>query len=398
MIYILGINGFIARNLYLKLKQKKTYEITCLSHDELHKLSCVTSNDIVINFCGINRGKTMSEYDNGNHIFVKNMVDLLKQGNVEPYVIHVSSLMVRGFMDRKTEELPEYQQNFINSKLNGEKYLVSNYINNKLCIIRPSNIYGYDCEPYYNNILVTLVHEKIINTYKINKINKNCLRNFLSIDGLCIEIQKLIENRTFGIFNIVSNNDVTLDQLVKTIHQGNIPKEILIEEGDHSIPNNQNNEISEKQIIHMEFLEDEVRKIENKMVKYLKLSREVDIKKLNRLSQPRGDMIEISALSSNRLYMITLSDHSIRGNHYHFKQIEHFYQLKGKVMFLLIHKDDLDIVLFRIINEDTLVTVNPLIIHTLINDFYSNTCEVIVTSTQPFISDSIPDTEYINIF
>ena len=40
-----------------------------------------------------------------------------------------------------------YQKFFINSKSDGEKFLVQNYPNNKLCIIRPSNIYGFNCKP-----------------------------------------------------------------------------------------------------------------------------------------------------------------------------------------------------------------------------------------------------------
>ncbi len=393
MIYILGISSFIGRNLYLQLKRQNIHDITVLSHNEIYKLSNIVSDDTVINFCGINRGNSYNDFDDANHIFVKKIIDQFKNNNIEPYFIHISSIMIHGFVGKMTSELTEYQQNFINSKLAGEKFLIENYSNNRFCIVRPSNIYGYDCEPYYNNIMVTLVYEKILGVHKINKINKNCVRNFLSIDGLCTELEKLIKNQTSGLFDIVSNNDINLEKIIDMIYDKNKPDEIMIEDGENSIPFTENY----KRIIHNENLIDKVNLMQDQISKYIELCKKIQINKLNRLSQSRGDMVEITPMQSNRLYMITLNNHSIRGNHYHYTQIEHFYQSKGKVIFLLAHKDDLNVIFFKIIDQDMLVVVNPLIIHTLINDFMENTCEVFVTSTQAFIPDEIPDTEYKNI-
>jgi nucleoside-diphosphate-sugar epimerase len=397
MIFILGINSFIAKNFFLTLKKHKK-DVTCLNHDDLDNLSNVGNEDIFINFCGINRGKSFDEFNDVNHIFVKKIIAKLNNFNVVPYFVHLSSIMVYGFVNKNISNLPEYQQYFIDSKLKGENYLMHNYPNNKLCIIRPSNIHGYDCEPYYNNILTTLIYEKIKNNHTINKINKNCTRNFLSINGLCMEIEKIINNKRIGIYNIVSNNNISLEILINNIYHNEVPNDIIIEDGEESIPNI-NNGIQPnvaQTIIHSENLNDII-KMEEKMEKYIALCKNVIVQKLNRLSQSRGDMVEITSLDSKRLYLITLSDHSVRGNHYHYKQIEHFYQYEGKVIFLLAHKNDKDIIFFKVINKDSLVIVNPLIIHTLINDFPKNKCEIIVSSTQPYVTNDIPDTEYINI-
>lgn len=69
----------------------------------------------------------------------------------------------------------------------------------------------------------------------------------------------------------------------------------------------------------------------------------------------------------------------------------------GKVIFLLSHKDNPDIISFKILDRDDSIIIKPHIIHTLVNDFISNTCEVIILSTQAFIANQIPDTEYITI-
>ena len=62
-------------------------------------------------------------------------------------------LFTKSFENKNINALSEYQQWFITSKLNGEQYLRENYPEQSLCILRPSNIYGYDCTPYYNNLL-----------------------------------------------------------------------------------------------------------------------------------------------------------------------------------------------------------------------------------------------------
>ena len=47
--------------------------------------------------------------------------------------------------------------------------------------------------------------------------------------------------------------------------------------------------------------------------------------------------------------------------------------------------------------KDELITVNPLVIHTVCNEFLDNIPEIIISSTQEFIPDKIPDTKYINL-
>ena len=130
---------------------------------------------------------------------------------------------------------------------------------------------------------------------------------------------------------------------------------------------------------------------------YYKLQEKIDIRNLDVLEQPRGDMIEISSLISKRLYKITLNKNSVRGNHYHFNQIEEFYVNKDKVTFLLSFSDDVNVVEIIHCNKNQIITIKPEIIHTLTNDFLENIPEIIISSTQEYIKGEIPDTKYINI-
>ena len=54
-VYILGYNGFIAKNIYMKVK-KIFNNVILLTHDEIDVLKNANENDIVINCSGVNRG------------------------------------------------------------------------------------------------------------------------------------------------------------------------------------------------------------------------------------------------------------------------------------------------------------------------------------------------------
>lgn len=390
MIYLLGINSFIAKNIYILLKKNKQ-ETTVLNHENIKYLNKVKNDDILINLCGVNRADNQEVYDQANYQFVRSLLSKLE---TFPYLIHFSSLMVLGFENKSIQELSNNQKWFIQSKLKGERHLVEHYPTDKLCIIRPSNIYGYNCQPYYNNLLTTMVYEKITGQTKINKLNKNCIRNFLSIDRVCYYILDLIENPKYGIFNLISNNTISLKGLADLLYGNKLPDHITIQDGERSVNDLQNMDIVGENVIINESLETKLVELENNMKSYLNLKKNIEIVHLPELVQPRGNMVEISALNATRLYKITLNEHSVRGNHYHFKQIEEFYTNRDRVTYLFSHCDDPDIILIYQSNQNERIKVYPYIIHTLCNDFMDNIPEIIISSTQEYIPGQTPDTEY----
>jgi len=391
-IYILGENSFLAKNFYLYLK-KLHHQIFLISHNDINKLINIKDDDVIINFCGVNRSDTWEKYNEGNHLFLRT---ILKNIDTSPFFLHISSIMVHGFEKKKNENLSDTRQWFIKSKLLGENFIRNNYPENKLCIVRPTNIYGYNCIPYYNNLLSTLVYEKINKLDKINKINKNCIRNFLSVQNFTIQLHKLLKNRSSGNYNIMSSNNINLETLVDYIYD-HAPLHIEFIDGEHDIINISNDTISGINIIIKEDIDIEIKKLEENMKIYLELKGSITHNLLNKLSQPRGDMIEISALNSKRLYKITLTTHAVRGNHFHYKQTEEFFTNKGVVLYLLSHKETPEIIHIIKSVEDHLLTIPPYIIHTLTNDYVDNIPDIIISSTQEYIPDEIPDTKYVNI-
>lgn len=388
VFHLLGINSFIGKNIYIKLKKQKI-EVLCYSHSDINNLE-LSDNDYIINCCGINKGQNYEEFKNGNVDFLKKLLKKINNKNV--YLIHLSSGAVNGFKNIDVEQLNNGMKFFIKSKLEGEKYLLENYNKENLLIIRPSNIYGYNCEPYYNNILVSLVYDKIKNFEKINNLNKNCVRNFLSIEGFVNKTLELIENKFNGIYNIISSNNNSLNDIINYLYEVK-PKYIKINDDEESISNIDFN----NNIIVDENIVDKLNLLENKMLKYYKMKDNIVIEKLNELIQPRGNMIEISDLESKRLYKITLTKNSVRGNHYHEEQIEDFFVNNGFVYFILADKNDLDVIYQFKLNKNEKVKIKPYIIHTLVNDYINNEPEIMVLSTQKYIKDIVLDTEYINL-
>lgn len=395
-IFILGEHSFIAKHLYLKIKQTNKFNVILLNHHNYTHIKTAQNNDVIINFCGINRAQTEKDYQEANHFFLQKVLNNLTN---TPFFIHISSLMVYGFENKQLDELNDYQRWFINSKLNGETYLRENYKSNNMCVIRPSSIYGYDCTPYYNNLLSSLVYEKLNKLTKITNININCVRNILSVDNFIVELYDIIVNKPHGIYNIISTNEVNLKTIVNYIYDNNTPNYIHLLEGENDKFNRINTVLNDdiKNIVVKEDLSSQILKLEQEMKQFLELKQKITINKLNVLEQPRGNMIEISNLQFKRLYKITLNQHSVRGNHYHYHQIEQFYTNKDKVVYLFCGVDNINVVYFHISNENEIIIVNPYVVHTLSNDFMNNNPEIIISSTQEFIKGEIPDTKYINI-
>lgn len=385
--FILGENSFLGKEFYVRLK-KIHQEIYLINHSDIDCLVKVNDDDVLINFCGVNRSKNYEDYNDANYVFLKKILATIK---AKPYFIHVSSYMVNGFNDKEREDSNSYQQWFINSKLEGEKILKESFPTEKLCILRPTNIYGYSCTPYYNNIVTTLIHEKITQKYTVNRINRNCIRNILSIEGFCNKLCEILEKRLFGSYNIVSDNTISLEILIKCAYDIK-PDEIEYFDGAQD---EMNMNVSDNTMIVNENLSDKIKNLEYDMRSYMELKNKVVVVRPNVLSQSRGDMIEISDLNSKRLYKITLTCHAVRGNHFHYKQIEEFYTNHGHVLYILSNKDKPNIVYIVKTYKNTLLRIEPNIIHTLTNDYIDNFPEIIIGSTQQYISGKIPDTEYI---
>ena len=106
-VFIVGENSFLAKHLYVGIKTQKKYNVILLNHDNYDEVKMACDNDIIINFCGVNRANSEDEYEEANHIFLQKILTNL---NNRPFFIHISSLMVYGFKEKNINDLTNYQK------------------------------------------------------------------------------------------------------------------------------------------------------------------------------------------------------------------------------------------------------------------------------------------------
>ena len=96
IIYILGDSSFLAKNFY-KYVKKHHNDIFLINYKDVCKLKNIKNDDVLINFCGVNRANNWEDYNNGNNIFLQKILNYIKS---EPHFIHISSYMIYGFKNK----------------------------------------------------------------------------------------------------------------------------------------------------------------------------------------------------------------------------------------------------------------------------------------------------------
>lgn len=359
MIIIIGKNSFISKNLIKSIFKKSN--ILMFSHQEIHKIKDIKEEKTIFFSCGLNRG-TDEELIQGNSVFLEKCLNLLD--NVSHFIF-ISSTQIFGF---KNKELNV----FAKEKIKCENILKQKYQN--LTIIRPSNIFGLTSKPFSNSFLATIIHQTI-NNQEI-KINKNAYRDFIYINDLTNFIKKTIDQKIFGEFNLGYGNKTSFLDICLKINANPI-----IFDGNLDEPNPINFvDIGEKVNV-LDYLDE-----------YLRNYQEDKIEKNNSVEDHRGKLIECSSLNAVRNYYFTINSGFFRGNHYHQVQEEDFTVLKGEVLVILENVKTKSFSIFHL-NEGNKINVLPFVKHTFIN-VSLNTVEIICSSTQKYIPNSIPDTYF----
>lgn len=393
MIFVLGKNSFIALNLIKKLLQHQI-EVICFSHTDHINYTLIKKNDIIINCTGVNRASQKEEFWEGNFNYVKSLVDQIK--SKECFFFHFSSLLVC-----KHAQDNDPNMFFIQSKKSAEEYIQQHL--QHYFIIRPCNIFGYNCSPYYNNLLISLIHESITGVFKIKSLNENSWRYHLHVQTLVDFLFEKIQNINFHeeissssrIFNIISSEKINTKTLCSLIFKDDkVPYDFLNGDMDNIC-------FQEKEtfVTLAEDLELMITHTKKSYQFYYDLIKDCPISECRHFADDRGGMVEISDLKSERLYYISINSQVARGNHYHEAQIEEFYIANSPVLMLLRHYQK-DVVFIKFIPKNFKIKVSPFYIHTLynVNAYDLAPVECFVSSTQMYIPSSAPDTNYIDIF
>lgn len=384
MIIVLGKNSFIAKHLLIQLLSLKKV-VKAMSHKEAldSDFEFINDGDTIISCCGVNRSDTLSDYEQGNYGFIASVLDKISK---DVFIVYLSSLMI--FME--TNRMNEHYQAFVRTKLQAEE-IIKTRIESYL-IIRPCNLYGLLCKPFYNNIIVSLIHDICHGEQNIKTLNKNSYRYFMNINNFCTKLVDMILSKTIGTYNILTTVPISLQEIHQILYQNvtnNVPT-LFDGQLDQLDPIEGNNiYLDEDYAVEFNRFKQEYNDV-------LNLYMHNKLETLPVHNDVRGQMIEVSSMLSRRLYIISVYPGAIRGNHFHYEQMEEFYVLNGEITVLLRHAHSNGVVIFYLKANDRLL-VTPPYIHTFINTSFQE-CRIIVSSTQPYISNEVPDTEYVSVF
>jgi len=184
-VLITGADGFLGKNLRIKLKEKKIYNIFSFtkenSLDELYKF--IQSSDIVFHLAGENRPHEESLFEENNYKLTKKLCEYLQELKKEIPVIFSSSTQA---INKSLYGL---------SKLNAEKELInlSKISRNKISIYRFPGIFGKWSKPNYNSVVATFANN-IANDIPIKITDEKNLIELVYVDDVIEDLIKNIDN------------------------------------------------------------------------------------------------------------------------------------------------------------------------------------------------------------
>lgn len=239
-IIITGPNGFIARNIILKIKKKNN--ITLLSHKKLSfsflkKLKTVKFDlsknlipeltcDVLIHAAAITPQKKHSskEYNNTNF---KSLKQIIKKIKINKRIIFFSTsdiyknqkknFNLKENLDINIKKISPYAK----SKYKCENYLKKLDFNQhpfeKIVLRLPGIIGGDNHDNFISNLVNNILLKKKLSYFG----GKNLFNNTYHIDSLVKVIIKLVKkgtNKNFEIINIGSNKPITINKVIQLLN------------------------------------------------------------------------------------------------------------------------------------------------------------------------------------
>tara|TARA_B100001248_G_scaffold89409_1_gene65970 strand:+ start:22063 stop:23178 length:1116 start_codon:yes stop_codon:yes gene_type:complete len=302
-ILITGANGFIAKNLIIRIKE--TYvntKIECFvkGEDENSLKNKIIVSNLIIHLAGENRPKDNNDYKLNNEDLTQKICDFIGERKIP--IIFSSSTQV--------SENTDYGK----SKLKCEKILRDFSVskNNPVNIIRMPGVFGKWCKPNYNSVVATFC-SNVISSKKLKILNKNKVLELVYIDDLISHLINIMESGVtfYDIHYLENTYKITLEYLAGTIKNFSKSREnLLINKVGNGI----------ERALYATYLS--------------YLPKEEFIYNLTTQNDSRGSFTEIlKTETSGQFSFFTAKKGKKRGGHYHHTKSEKFIVVKGKATF-----------------------------------------------------------------
>lgn len=362
-ILITGSNGFIGKNLYFYLKQKKNLNIITFnrSNSKNKLLKLIKKTDIIIHTAGTNRSINKTDFKKNNEDLTK---FICKNISNNQKIIFTSSIQAT------------LKNKYGISKKNCENIIKNWSYKNKFSylILRVPNVFGKWSKPNYNSVIATYCYNLSRNK-KVKLNNPNSAIKLIYIDDLTRLITKYISIKKIkSSLNLKNYYSIKLKDIYKTIL------------GFKEIRNNLNID---------DLGNNFKKKLYSTYLSYIPLK---DINKnLKNNIDVRGSFKElIKSKKNGQMSCVIIKSKQQRGNHFHFTKIERFFPIYGKGKFLMENIIDKKkkIIEFSAKKPQMIETI-PGYAHKIVNN--SKTDTVLLIWTNEIYNKNKPDTYYYNL-
>lgn len=307
-VLVTGANGFLGKNLCLRLKELGTIEVLPITREssESELESALNQADFIFHLAGVNRPQDPKEFQTGNAVVTQSICNSLIATNKAIPIVYTSSTQA------------SLNNAYGSSKLEAEDALnaYSKACGAKVYIYRLPNIFGKWCKPNYNSAVATFCHN-IARGLPITINNPTAELKLVYVDDVVSAFIDLIQtsNLQDRFLEISPVYSTSVGSLAAQIEVFRDSRDTLVTER-----------------VGTGF----IRALYSTYVSYLptdQFSYEIP-----KHADPRGEFVEmLKTQDSGQFSFFTAHSGITRGGHYHHSKTEKFLVIRGKACFGFKH-------------------------------------------------------------
>ena len=182
-IVVTGSEGFIGRNLCLRLKEKEQYQVLGISRETTKEQASLllSQADFVFHLAGVNRPKGLDTFQNGNVDLTSYVVKTLEgHGRHVPLVLSSSTQVKQDNQYGKSKLAAEKDVKDYSKRTGAPHY-----------IYRLPNVFGKWCKPNYNSFVATFCYN-VMHGIELSIDDASAEVTLVSIDDVCESFLELL--------------------------------------------------------------------------------------------------------------------------------------------------------------------------------------------------------------
>ena len=303
-VLITGANGFVGKNLAIRLAEREDVEVVSFTRDhaieELPKL--IKDVDFVFHLAGVNRPKNDDEFKQGNTDLTVDLCAAIEDSRITIPVIYSSSIQA------------ELDNPYGESKLAAEQALLDFAVraDNPVYISRLPNVFGKWCKANYNSAVATFCYN-IAHNLPVQINDPSAVIRLVYVDDVVNRFISMMEGviTKEAYCDVDPVYEITVGDLVAKINTFKSSRENLITERVGTGLN---------RALHSTYLS----YLSPKDFSYT----------LTKHGDERGVFVEmLKTKDSGQFAYFTAHPGITRGGHYHHSKTEKFLVIKGDALF-----------------------------------------------------------------